>query len=78
MGQIEAIRKSIFGATQAEFALIAGTTQATVSRWENGEGGPGLDELSRIRAEARQRGLDWSDAWFFETVPEGSPEIHQQ
>ena len=65
MGTIEHIRKSVFGVTQADFGAIAGVTQATVSRWEKGEGAPSLDEMSRMRNEARARGIDWRDDWFF-------------
>lgn len=63
------IRQNVFGLPQAAFAEIAGTTQPTVSRWENGEFEPNRDELERIRAAAMDRHLPWSDAWFFE-VPE--------
>lgn len=61
------IRQNVFGLTQAAFAVIAGVTQATVSRWENAEWEPNRDELARIRLAARQRGIDWNDAWFFES-----------
>lgn len=69
MGTIEHIRKAVFGVTQAGFGAIAGVTQATVSRWENGEGAPSLDEMSNIRDEARVRGIDWNDGWFFDSPP---------
>lgn len=66
MSTIEHIRKTILGVTQADFGAIVGVTQATVSRWESGEGAPTLDEMSRIRDEARARGIEWNDDWFFE------------
>lgn len=69
MGTIEHIRKAIFGVTQAEFGSVVGVTQATVSRWEGGEGAPSLDEMARIRNEARARGIDWNDDWFFSSPP---------
>lgn len=69
MGPIEHIRKAVLKATQADLGAIAGVTQATVSRWESGEFGPSLDEMTRIRSEAISRGIEWSDGWFF-AVPE--------
>lgn len=67
MKPIEHIRRAVFKITQAEFGQIAGTTQASVSRWETGEQEPSQSELKRIRAAAMGRGLDWDDCWFFET-----------
>lgn len=68
MRPIQFIRQSVFNATQAEFALIARVTQATVSRWESDESSsePGRDDLGVIRAAAMDRGLAWNDAWFFD------------
>jgi DNA-binding transcriptional regulator YiaG len=66
MSSLRHIRKSILGLSQAEFAAIAEVSQGTVSKWENGEGGPSRDEMARIRAEAHRRGLEWHDSWFFE------------
>lgn len=66
MNQIEHIRKSVFRISQAAFAEIAGTTQASVSRWENGDQVPDHAKMARIRSEALKRGLTWSDAWFFD------------
>lgn len=71
MGPIEHIRIEVFKASQVEFAAIAGTTQASVSRWENGIQEPDLEEMARIRDEARKRGLAWEDRWFFE-IPESA------
>lgn len=59
------MRRAIFKISQAEFAAISGVTQATVSRWENGEGVPHLTELDRIRTAARERALAWNDDWLF-------------
>lgn len=69
MSPLEHIRKNVFRASQAEFAEIAGTTQASVSRWEKGEQEPGLTEMARIRQVAADRGLPWDDSWFWQ-VPE--------
>jgi len=49
-------------------AEIAGTTQATISRWESDGLRPSLRQLKRIRTEARRRHLKWDDSWFFEEV----------
>lgn len=65
MNALEHIRRNVFGATQAEFAAMAGVTQATVSRWENG-GVPTLTEMQAIRQQALAREeIDWSDSLFF-------------
>lgn len=69
MHPIEHIRTEILKVTQGAFAGIAGTTQATVSRWEAGELEPGRKEMARIRAEVMHRGLAWDDRWFFESPP---------
>lgn len=65
-----ALRKRVFSASQSEIAEIAGTTQATVSRWEKGELQPDRAQLDLLRNEAKKRGLTWSDAWIFEAAPE--------
>lgn len=72
MSAIRHIRREVFKATQAEFAAIAGVTQASVSRWEAG-GAPSLSEMQAIRLAAVERGIDWNDAWFFE-LPGNAPE----
>jgi DNA-binding transcriptional regulator YiaG len=72
MQPIEHIRKVIFDLSQVAFGEIAGTTQASVSRWESGDQQPGLDEMTRIRAAARERGIAWDDLWFFE-IPVREP-----
>lgn len=75
MRPIEHIRKQVFDVSQSVFGEIAGTTQASVSRWEAGEQEPGLEEMARIRTEARTRGIQWDDRWFFEDpAPVGEPE----
>lgn len=65
MSPIRHIRREVFKATQAEFATLAGVTQASVSRWEAG-GAPSLDEMQAIRRAAAERDIEWNDAWFFE------------
>ena len=67
MKPIEHIRKSIFDVSQTTFGEIAGTTQASVSRWEQGIQEPSQSEMERIRNEAALRGIEWDDRWFFET-----------
>lgn len=68
MNPIRHIRREIFKVTQAEFASLAGVTQASVSRWESG-GSPSLEEMQRIRAAASDRDIDWKDEWFFDIAP---------
>jgi len=70
MTPIEHIRRNVFGLSQTAFADIAGTTQASVSRWENGELEPGREEMAKIRKRAMQVG-HWDDRWFFEVPEEG-------
>lgn len=93
MSAIRHIRKNVFQLGQKEFAEVAGVTQSTVSRWENGVS-PSLDELERIRVAAFGRGIEWSDALFFESpvgpssgeagassppaIPRGAPAISAQ
>lgn len=60
------IRKRLLGVSQPVLASIAGTTQSTVSRWERGELEPNRAEMARIREAAIERGVEWSDRFFFE------------
>jgi len=66
MRPITYIRKKVFQVPQAVFGEIAGTTQASVSRWEQGTQEPSQGELQRIREAAAARRLPWNDTWFFE------------
>lgn len=50
------LRKSR-GLTQPDMALLCRTTQATVSRWENGDFIPGIDSLKEI---AEKTGIDFN------------------
>jgi len=63
------VRKQVLGITQQEMASLTGATQATVSRWEQGELEPDRDQLERIRDEAKRQGKDWDDSWFFDVPP---------
>lgn len=67
------IRKQVLKVTQRRLAEIAGVSQATVSRWEDGELSPDLTEMAAIRSEAINLGRDWDDALFF-TKPEQAAE----
>jgi transcriptional regulator with XRE-family HTH domain len=73
MNAIKAIRKHVFGVTQIEFAEIAGVKQSSVSRWEAGVA-PTLDEMAAIRRAAVERGLPWSDEFFFTPVADPADE----
>ncbi len=66
MNALKHIRKNVFKLTQSEFSVIAGVTQATVSRWESGVA-PSLDEMKAIRAAAEARKIKWNDRLFFDT-----------
>lgn len=71
MNAIHQVRKHVFGVTQQQFAEIAGVQQSMVSRWENGQSAPTLEEMNRIRAAAAIRKLKrkWRDDLFFaETI----------
>lgn len=60
------IRKDVLAISQAEMAGIARTSQATVSRWEQGELQPDLLHMRRIRSAIMERGITWNDALFFD------------
>jgi transcriptional regulator with XRE-family HTH domain len=66
MRPIAHIRKDLFKLSQAAFGAVAGTSQATVSRWESGELEPSLEQIARIRSAAIQAGLQWRDELLFE------------
>jgi transcriptional regulator with XRE-family HTH domain len=68
MRAIERIRREVFKVKQVAFAVIAGTSQGTVSRWENGESDPSLDQLQKIRDAATEKRLPWNDALFFDVA----------
>lgn len=65
MNNVRRIRKTLFRVSQSEFGAIAGVTQATVSRWEAGLLAPSLNELDRIRATAKERGVRLKPEDFF-------------
>ncbi|MFC3693387.1 helix-turn-helix domain-containing protein [Chenggangzhangella methanolivorans] len=68
MNVISAIRKRL-RVSQSDLAVIAGTTQATVSRWESGDLHPDLPQMAAIREAAQGRDVEWDDAWFFTPAP---------
>lgn len=70
--QLVHIRKNVLKISQRELADIAGTTQASVSRWEAGEQEPSLSEMAKIREAARAQGIQWDDRWFFDALPSAS------
>lgn len=74
MSPITYIRTQILSLTQAEFAALIGTSQATVSRWELGRFQPNALWLARIRTVVKARGLPWNDEWLFEppAPPQGA------
>lgn len=65
MRQILFLRHKIFKANQAEFARMAQVSQATVSRWENGEGSPSLENIIALRKAAARKGIAWDHEWLF-------------
>ena len=60
------IRKEVFRCDQTPFGAIAGVSQGTVSRWENGASEPNRSQMKRIRKAAYDGNLLWNDAWFFD------------
>jgi transcriptional regulator with XRE-family HTH domain len=70
MNPIRFIRTKIFRQSQTDFGRTVGLSQPAVSRIENGEQSPSLDEIARIRAEAKSRALSWDDAWLFGQIPQ--------
>lgn len=75
MELIKDIRKKL-GLTQQGFADVAGVTQATVSRWEDGKWQPKLVEVARIRSYAIQHGFEWDDSVFFIETEGNANETH--
>lgn len=65
MNAIRHIRKVILGVTQARLAEIAGSNQATVSRWENGTLHPDRAQMARILEHARAANVALSPEDFF-------------
>lgn len=60
------IRQEVFGCkTQEGFAVLLGTTQASVSRWEQSGRVPGHKQ-PLIKSKAKDLDLTWDDRWFFE------------
>jgi transcriptional regulator with XRE-family HTH domain len=66
MNAIEYIRTHVFDVSQMAFAKIAGVNQGTVSRWESGVLWPDLQQIERLRNEAKARSLPWRDGWLFD------------
>lgn len=75
MNTIRHIRTNIFGVSQTAFAKIAGVKQASVSRWESlsNSSTPTLAEMAAIRDAALDRGLNWSDSYFFQSDTSTEP-----
>ena len=74
MNTILHIRKNVIEVSQTTLAAIAGTNQATVSRWERGELFPNLEQMRAIRSAVLDSGGDWDDRWFFEVPDAGVSE----
>lgn len=54
----EALRRARGRMTQDELAAATGIDQGTISRWERGQGQPGLDQIRQIEdAAGRRRGF---------------------
>ena len=66
MNALTHIRANVFQMTQREFAQVIGASQSTVSRMEKGELFLDTRHQKKIRAIARERGVEWQDSWFFE------------
>ena len=77
--QLKRIRSEVFEETQVAFGIIAGVSQATISKWEKNKLSPELDQLAKIRKEAAKRGIPWQDEWFFSLAQEYTepPDPHQ-
>lgn len=68
--------RQLLNLPQNRIASIAGVSQATVCRWEQGQWEPNRDELERIRNYALQQGFDWDDAFFFPDGGAPPPAAH--
>lgn len=68
------IRTRVFKcASQDEFAVIFGTTQASVSRWER-DGRIPAHKQEAVRQAARDRKITWDDSWFFDVPAQAEAE----
>ena len=70
------IRKRVFRVSQVGMAELLGVSQAAISRQET-TGFIPTDRQRVIRDLARERGLEWSDSWFFEVPPDVEHEIDE-
>jgi transcriptional regulator with XRE-family HTH domain len=59
------IRKAILQLSQQQMADVAGTSQATVSRWEKGELEPDRSQIAAILEYARGKGILLCPSDFF-------------
>lgn len=65
MNPVKHIRECVFRQTQSQFAVTCGTTQATISRWEDAGRVPSHKQLA-VRDAAKLLELNWDDRWFFQ------------
>ena len=70
------IRKQRFGLTQKKFGELIGADQATVCRWEKGQGEPSYSHLVKIREYAATQDMWWNDSSFFYEPPAVLPPLH--
>lgn len=64
--------RSKFGMSQEAFAELLGISQAQVSRLENDNNALMPGHQKTIREAARERGIEWQDAWFWEPPQEAA------
>lgn len=60
------------GLTQKQFAAAIGACQSTVSRWDNGDHTPNLDDVKAIRSLVRRKRMEWDDSWILNPPKAGA------
>lgn len=74
------IRVCVFRMSQNQFAALLGTAQSRVSEWEaRGHIPAAMQPLVRVmgRDICAERGMAWSDSWFFEVPADPSPFLEE-
>lgn len=73
MSRLRYIRQNVLRLTQEELAKALNISQPSVSALESTD--KFFHHMPRIREIALERGIEWSDALFFDPLPEAESEV---